>query len=147
MFLPNGFGAETAKLELPKFKIPGQITTFEYPDIIYQFQVHLNTLKKKLAAEERAQDNLRDQFHSVEWHAGGTNDKQRDSKFKVFLQNNETYQQLDRDIFELSWHIKNEEAALEKLMSEFSTSKLKLRNSILASELFGGLPVNPEERQ
>lgn len=146
MFLPNGFSTEATSFKLVKFKVPSQISVFEYPEVIYAFNVHLIDLKKKLAIQERNQDNLRDQLHSTEWHAGGSNDKQRDSKFKVLLQENEAYQQLERDIFELSWHIKTEEAALDKLTSEFTTAKIKLRNSILASELFSGLPVNPEER-
>jgi hypothetical protein len=145
--LRDGFAPAIAqeKTELPTYTVPESIDLFKYPRVIRDFEKHLRKLQRRLAEDERMRDAHRDLLHSTEWHAGGTNDKQRDSRFKVLLQTDRVFQGLEEGIIELYWHIKDEEAEYNKLISESVNARLRYRNNLVAAELFAGVPVNPFE--
>lgn len=146
--LADGFGpmptaAPTERL--PTFDLPHSISVFEYPRYIRDFEKHVNRLRRSLAEEESLRDARHAFLHGMEWHGMGTNDKIRDSRFKVRLLEDDLYQQHERVIANLFWHIKTEQTDLDKLTSESINARLRYRSNIVATELFAGVPIDPEK--
>lgn len=128
------------------FTLPERILLQQYPAVLRDFKKHVLKLKKMKFDLERELENRKNLLQRTEYKALGTNKEERDAGFCLLLNDDAEYRGYRDDIEAIDWTLKDQDIEIEKLESDFKTLMLRRREAVVASELFGGIPLTDTEK-
>lgn len=117
----------------------------EFPRLIHAATDQVVVLRSRLVTLERDLKSREDTLHLTTWKSLGDNNTTRDAAFRLFLQSDPDYLQVQADIDATNAALWRQDSEVKRLENEFLARRLQYRHELLKAELFGGF-LMPDER-